>query len=72
MRDHGDPRPLWNTEFGLGGALIPDRWRLKPAQIDSAQLEAWRTCVEGNEREQVYDRLDRICAGRGERALASI
>lgn len=57
MRDHGDRRPLWNTEFGLAGAVIPDSWRLQPAQIDSAQLEAWRTCVEGNEREHVYDRI---------------
>jgi hypothetical protein len=57
MQKHGDRRPLWNTEFGLASALIPDTWRLKPAQIDSAQVEAWRTCVESNEQEHLYARI---------------
>jgi hypothetical protein len=57
MQDHADRRPLWNTEFGLERAVIPDSWRLTPAQVDSAQLEAWRTSIEGNAREHRYDRI---------------
>jgi hypothetical protein len=57
MRAHQDSRPLWNTEFGLESAVIPSDWGLSSAQIDAAQLEAWRTSIEGNEREHVYDRI---------------
>jgi hypothetical protein len=56
-QDHADQRPMWNTEFGLERAVIPGNWRLTPAQIDSAQLEAWRTSVEGNARDHLYDRI---------------
>jgi hypothetical protein len=57
MEAHGDNRPLWNTEFGLEPAVIPDNWRLSRGQIDSVQLEAWRTSIEGNERWRTYDRI---------------
>jgi hypothetical protein len=57
MEAHGDNRPLWNTEFGLEPAVIPDSWRLSRGQIDSVQLEAWRTSIEGNERWRTYDRI---------------
>lgn len=57
MRAHHDNRPLWNTEFGLEGGVIPSDWRLTPAQIDTAQLIAWRTSIESNDRNRVYDRI---------------
>jgi hypothetical protein len=57
MRAHHDKRPLWNTEFGLASAMIPRDWNLTRAQIDTAHLEAWRTSIEGNERERLYDRI---------------
>jgi hypothetical protein len=57
MKEHGDSRPLWNTEFGLEQAIIPSDWRLTAAQIDTAQLQAWQTSIEGNSRARVYDRI---------------
>jgi hypothetical protein len=57
MEAHGDNRPLWNTEFGLEPAVIPDSWRLSRGQIDSVQLDAWRTSIEENERWRTYDRI---------------
>ena len=57
MEAHGDNRPLWNTEFGLEPAVIPDSWRLSRGQIDSVQLDAWRSSIEGNERWRTYDRI---------------
>jgi hypothetical protein len=57
VKNHADHRPVWNTEFGLERAVIPENWKLTRAQVDSAQLEAWRTSVEGNAREHLYDRI---------------
>ena len=57
MTVHGDHRPLWNTEFGLERAVIPPTPGLLPAQVDRAHLEAWRSCIEANDRRPVYDRI---------------
>jgi hypothetical protein len=57
MAEHHDRRPLWNTEFGLERAVIPDHQRLTDAQTDSEQLRAWQSVVEANSRERLYDRM---------------
>jgi hypothetical protein len=56
MRSHGDHRPLWNTEFGLERAVIPSDWSLVARQVDSVQLDGWRTSIERNTRERIYQR----------------
>jgi hypothetical protein len=56
MASHGDRRPLWNTEFGLESAVIPGGSSLGPAQVDSVQLEAWKTSIEANANQAVYAR----------------
>jgi hypothetical protein len=57
MRAYRDSRPLWNTEFGLERAVIPDHQRLTMAQTDSVQLAAWSTVVQANARKRYYDRI---------------
>jgi hypothetical protein len=57
MRSHRDTRPLWNTEFGLERAVIPDHQQLTPAQTDSVQLAAWSSVVQANARNRYYDRI---------------
>ncbi len=57
MAAHGDHRPLWNTEFGLERAVIPPEPGLLPAQVDRAHLEAWKSCIEANDRRPVYGRI---------------
>jgi hypothetical protein len=57
MQAHGDPRPLWNTEFGLESAVVAPGWPSAPRDIDGYHLDAWRTSVEGNAREGIYDRI---------------
>jgi hypothetical protein len=54
---HGDQRPLWNTEFGLESAIIARPPPLTPAQVDGAQMLAWKSCIEENNRAAVYDRI---------------
>ena len=54
---HGDRRPLWNTEFGLEGAVIAAPPPLRPAQVDGAQLVAWKSCIEANNSARLYDRI---------------
>ncbi|MFL5404186.1 MAG: hypothetical protein ACJ8BF_15390 [Gemmatimonadales bacterium] len=60
MALHGDERPLWNTEFGLESGVIaapPGLTGLTTAQVDGAELEAWKSCIEANQKEPVYDRI---------------
>ena len=57
MKANGDQRPLWNTEFGLERAVIPPSPGLLPAEVDRAQLEAWKSCIEANDRRPVYGRI---------------
>ncbi|MEA2724826.1 MAG: hypothetical protein QOH59_2597 [Gemmatimonadales bacterium] len=57
MTAHRDRRPLWNTEFGLERAVIPVTPGLLPAEVDRAQLEAWKSCIEANDRSPVYGRI---------------
>jgi len=57
MAAHGDRRPLWNTEFGLEGAVIAAPPPLRPAQVDGAQLVAWKSCIEANNSARLYDRI---------------
>jgi hypothetical protein len=57
MARHHDRRPLWNTEFGQERAVIPDHQQLTDAQTESEQLRAWRSVVEANARQHLYDRM---------------
>jgi polysaccharide biosynthesis protein PslG len=57
MRRHGDTRPLWNTEFGLESAVVAPGFPATPADIDRYHLDAWRSSVEANARERIYDRI---------------
>lgn len=57
MASYGDKRPLWNTEFGLESAVIPAELPLRPAQVDTVHLEAWKTTIEANKSAPVYDRI---------------
>jgi hypothetical protein len=57
MRRHGDDRPLWNTEFGVESGVVAPGWPAAPADIDRYHLDGWRSSVEGNARERIYDRI---------------
>jgi hypothetical protein len=57
MRRHGDTRPLWNTEFGMEAGAVPPGWAAARADIDRYHLDSWRSSVEGNHRERIYDRI---------------
>jgi hypothetical protein len=57
MRSHDDNRPLWNTEFGLEIGAIPNAAGLSRSQVDSIQLDAWRTSVAGNAHEHIFERI---------------
>lgn len=57
MRQHGDSRPLWNTEFGMESAVVAPGWPARPVDVDGYHLDAWKDCVEGNGRESIYDRV---------------
>jgi hypothetical protein len=57
MRRNGDDRPLWNTEFGMENTIVPPGWSTRRADIDRYHLDAWRSSVEGNQREGLYDRI---------------
>ena len=57
MALHHDRRPLWNTEFGLERAVIPGHQHLTGSQTDSIQLVAWRSVLEANAHERLYDRV---------------
>jgi hypothetical protein len=57
MARHHDRRPVWNTEFGQERAVIPDHQQLTDAQTESEQLRAWRSVVEANDRQHLYDRM---------------
>jgi hypothetical protein len=57
MALHHDSRPLWDTEFGLERAVIPGHQHLTTTQTDSIQLIAWRSVLEANAHERLYDRV---------------
>lgn len=65
MRAHHDERPLWNTEFGLEDRVIPGNSELSPEQVDAAHREAWRTTIETNAREKIYERIYGYVLGDG-------
>ena len=57
MAEHGDSRPLWNTEFGMESAVVPPDWPRSADDIDGYHLESWRDPVVLNETERIYDRV---------------
>jgi len=56
MREHGDDRPLWNTEFGMEDAVVPPGWDRSRSEIDRHHRGAWKESIELNAQEGIYAR----------------
>jgi hypothetical protein len=58
MKEKGDTRPLWLTEFGISMARMRDLWQIRTvAAREQKQADEWRSVADSNDVRRLYDRL---------------